>query len=101
MVLFSEEPVEFVDLIEKSLDLLDMPLLEKSGIFSLQVFVFNFNVADLTAVELLQLQDLVPKSGIFSIKGLGLLLMSQLESLVISQLGFKLIVLEVVGCFEL
>ena len=101
MVLFSEEPVEFVDLVEKSLDLLDMSLLEKSGVFSLQVFVFDFNVADFTAVELLQLQDLVPESGIFSIKGLGLLLMSQLESLVISQLGFKLIVLEVVSCFEL
>ena len=101
MVLFSEEPVEFVDLIEKSLDLLDMSLLEKSGILPLQVFVFDFNVADLTAVELLQLQDLVPERGIFSIKGLGFFLMSQFESLVISKLGFKLIVLEVVSCFEL
>lgn len=101
LVLLPHYPVQFVDLCDQCLDLLDMSTHEVIRVFFLDVLVLDLDVDHLASVVLLEREDLVTQAVVFLLEDAHLLLMAIPECLIVCELIFELVVLVIVGCFEL
>ena len=78
-----------------------MSVHEVVGVLLLDVLVLDLDIDHLASVVLLQREYLVPQAVVFLLEEAHLLLVAVPEGLVVGELVFELVVLVVVGSFEL